>query len=103
MQTRLPILHETLLSIDIKTREHLAINEDVYTSLTNYLSKEDISKTAQPNLIVGESGSGKTFLMKRLRGSIKEDMGNTLYPIVILHGSMLFWVIIKTPQILRRS
>ena len=34
MQTRLPILHETLLSYDIKTRELLAINEDVYTSLT---------------------------------------------------------------------
>lgn len=89
MQTRLPILHETLLSYDIKTRELLAINEDVYTSLTNYLSKEDISKTAQPNLIVGESGSGKTFLMKRLRDSIKEDMGNTLYPIVI-EGKTLF-------------
>ena len=89
MQTRLPILHETLLSCDIKTRELLAINEDVYTSLTNYLSKEDISKTAQPNLVVGESGSGKTFLMKRLYGRIKEDMGNVLHPIVI-EGKTLF-------------
>lgn len=89
MQTRLPILHETLLSYDIKTSKLLAINEDVYTSLTNYLSKEEISKMAQPNLIVGESGSGKTFLMKRLRDSIKEDMGNTLYPIVI-EGKTLF-------------
>ena len=89
MQKRLPILHETLLSYDIKTSELLAINEDVYTSLTNYLSKEDISKTAQPNLIVGESGSGKTFLLKRLCGSIKEDMGNILYPIII-EGKTLF-------------
>lgn len=89
MQTRLPILHETWLSYDIKTREILSVNEDVYTSLTNYLSKEDIAKTAQPNLIVGESGSGKTFLMKRLYGRIKYDMGNMLFPIVI-DGKSLF-------------
>ena len=31
MQTKLPILHETLLSYDIKTRDILAINEDAYT------------------------------------------------------------------------
>ena len=89
MQTGLPILHETLLSYDIKTRDILAINEDVYTSLINYLSKEHVSKTPQPNLIVGESGSGKTFLMKRLYGRIKSDMGNTLYPVVI-EGKTLF-------------
>ena len=89
MQTRLPILHETLLSYDIKTREVLAINEEAYTSLSNYLSKEDITKTAQPNLIVGESGCGKTFLMKRLYGIVKENMGNTLHPIVI-EGKSLF-------------
>ena len=89
MQTKLPILHETLLSYDIKTRDILAINEDAYTSLTKHLSTGDISKTAQPNLIVGESGSGKTFLMKRLCGSIKQDTGNTLHPIVI-EGKTLF-------------
>lgn len=89
MQTRLPILHETLLSYDIKTREVLAINEEAYTALNSYLSKEDVTKTAQPNLIVGESGCGKTFLMKRLYGNIKENMGNTLYPIVI-EGKSLF-------------
>ena len=89
MQKRLPILHETLLSYDIKTREILSINEEVYTILTNYLSKEHITKTAQPNLIVGESGSGKTFLMKRLYGRIKDDMGNMLFPIVI-DGKSLF-------------
>ena len=89
MHTRLSILHETLLSYDIKTREVLAINEEAYTALSSYLSKEDITKTAQPNLIVGESGCGKTFLMKRLYGNIKENMGNTLYPIVI-EGKSLF-------------
>ena len=89
MQTRLPVLHETLLSYDIKTREVLAINEEAYTALNSYLSKEDVAKTAQPNLIVGESGCGKTFLMKRLYGVVKESMGNTLYPIVI-EGKSLF-------------
>ncbi len=89
MHTRLSILHETLLSYDIKTREVLAINEEAYTSLSSYLSKENVTKTAQPNLIVGESGCGKTFLMKRLYGNIKENMGNTLYPIVI-EGKSLF-------------
>lgn len=89
MQTRLPILHETLLSYDIKTREVLAINEEAYTALSSYLSKEDVTKTAQPNLIVGESGCGKTFLMKRLYGIVKENMGNTLHPIVI-EGKSLF-------------
>ena len=89
MQTILPILHETLLSYDIKTRKVLAINEEAYTSLSNYLSKEDITKTAQPNLIVGESGCGKTFLMKRLYACVKENMGNILYPVVI-EGKSLF-------------
>lgn len=89
MHTRLSILHETLLSYDIKTREVLAINEEAYTALSSYLSKENVTKTAQPNLIVGESGCGKTFLMKRLYGNIKENMGNTLYPIVI-EGKSLF-------------
>lgn len=90
MQIKLPtILHETLLSYDIKTREILAINEEAYTSLSNYLSKEEVTKTAQPNLIVGESGCGKTFLIKRLYGCVKENMGNSLYPIVI-EGKSLF-------------
>ena len=89
MQTRLPILHETLLSCDIKTREVLAINEEAYTSLSSYLSKEDVTKTAQPNLIVGESGCGKTFLMKRLYCKVKDCFGNVMYPIVI-EGKSLF-------------
>ena len=88
MQTILPILHETLFSYDI-TRKVLAINEDAYTSLSNYLFKEDITKTAQPNLIVGESGCGKTFLMKRLYACVKENMGDILYPVVI-EGKSLF-------------
>lgn len=83
------MLHETLSSYTIKKREILAINEDVLASLMNCLSKEDMTKTAQPNLIVGEPGSGKTFLMKRLYGKINDDMGTALYPIVI-EGKSLF-------------
>lgn len=66
MQTIFPILHETLLSHDIETKDVLAINDDIYTSLINSLLKEDLSKTAQPKLIVGGVGCGKTFLIKRL-------------------------------------
>ncbi len=89
LQARLPILYETMLSYDIKAREVLAINEEAYTSLSSYLSKENVTKIAQPNLIVGESGSGKTFLMKRLYSSIKDNMANTLFPVVI-EGKSLF-------------
>lgn len=88
MKNRFSILHETLLS-DSKTKDILPVNVDVYTSLTNYLSKEDNTKTAQPNLIVGESGSGKTFLMKRLYGRVKDDMADILFPIII-DGKSLF-------------
>lgn len=89
MQTRSAILYETLLSYDIETKEVLAINEEAFAALSSYLSKEDITKIAQPNLIVGESGCGKTFLIKRLYSIVKENMGNTLYPIVI-EGKSLF-------------
>lgn len=44
MQTRLPILHETLLSYDIKTREVLAINEEAYTALSSYTVKRGCYK-----------------------------------------------------------
>lgn len=89
MQTKSAILYETLLSYDIETKEVLAINEEAFAALRSYLSKEDITKIAQPNLIVGESGCGKTFLIKRLYSIVKENMGNTLYPIVI-EGKSLF-------------
>ena len=83
------ILHETWQSCDIKARGVFAVNEETYTTLSSYLSKENLTKTAQPNLIVGESGCGKTFLMKRLYAYVKENMGNTLYPIVT-EGKSLF-------------
>ncbi len=89
MQKRFPILYETALSQSIEAKETVAVNEEVYIALQNYLSKEDVTKSAQPHLIVGEAGSGKTFLLKRLVNSIKENMGDSLYP-VIIEGKSLF-------------
>lgn len=93
MQT---ILHETLLYHDIETKDVLAINEDIYTSLINSLLKEDLSKIAQPKLIVGEAGCGKTFLIKRLQSAVKKEISKTLYPIVIdgksLYSTNDIWV-----------
>ncbi|MBO4985616.1 MAG: hypothetical protein J6C87_08255 [Bacteroides sp.] len=89
MQKKFPILYESILSKKQKTIEAIALHEDVYTSLSNYLSKESRTKAAQPNLIVGEVGSGKTFLLKRLMDVIHINMGNSLYPIAI-EGRSLF-------------
>lgn len=96
MQTIFPILHETLLSHDIETKDVLTINEDIYTSLINSLLREDLSKIAQPKLIVGEAGCGKTFLIKRLQSAVKKGISKTLYPIVIdgksLYSTNDIWV-----------
>ena len=51
MQSKPFILHESLLSCDIKTREIFALNEDIYTSsLKNYLSKEDVTRYLQEEI-----------------------------------------------------
>lgn len=89
MQTKFQILHETLLPLDIATKEVLAINEEVYDALVNSLLKEDKTKIAQPNLIVGEAGCGKTFLIKKLFDAIEKDIRKTLYPIAI-EGKSLY-------------
>lgn len=89
MQGGLPILHERLLSLDAHPTEVFPINEGVISTITNYLSKDDARKTAQPYLITGESGSGKTFLLKRLYFIINEDLCDTLIPIPI-EGMALF-------------
>lgn len=89
MQTRFPILHETLSSYKIDNQDILPINEDIYDSLVNSISREDTAKAAQPSVIVGDSGCGKTFLIKRLYNTLKEDDRNMLYP-VILEGKSLY-------------
>lgn len=90
MQKEFPILYETLSpQSNGGTREAVAIHEEAYTLLCNYLLKENMAKTAQPNLIVGEAGSGKTFLLKRLADNIDRNMGNSLYPI-LMEGKSLF-------------
>lgn len=87
--TRPLILHENLLSLSIAPDRILSVNEKVYTTLNNYLRREDMTKTAQPSLIVGEAGSGKTFLIKRLYNAIRYNMDNALLPIVI-EGKSLY-------------
>ncbi len=49
-------------------------NNDIISSILNYLSKERHNKIAQPYSIVGEWGSGKTVLLKRLQEEIKKDL-----------------------------
>lgn len=66
----------------------VTLNNDIFKSIIDYLTKENINKVAQPNIIIGEDGSGKTFLLKRLYGYIKEKESR-LHPIFI-EGKTLF-------------
>ncbi len=89
MNTNVTILHQAPLSLNNETKEdRVVINNDIFTSIFNYLQKEDNNKVAQPNLIIGENGSGKTTLLKRLYFSI-EKSNKQLKPIFI-DGKSLF-------------
>ena len=67
MNTSTSILHQPPLSLGNGIKEEaVVINNDIFTSIFNYLLKEDRDKIAQPNLIIGEKGSGKTSLLKRM-------------------------------------
>lgn len=89
MNTSASILHQPPLSHSqgIK-KDAVVINNDIFTSIFNYLLKEDRDKIAQPNLIIGENGSGKTSLLKRMYFSI-ENSGKQLKP-VFIDGKSLF-------------
>lgn len=89
MNTSTHILHQFPLSLGDEIKEDVVvINNDIFTSIFNYLLKEDRNKIAQPNLIIGESGSGKTSLLKRIYFSI-ENSGKQLKP-VFIDGKSLF-------------
>ncbi len=89
MNKNVTILHQVPLSLDESIKESIvAINNDIFTSVFNYLQKEDNNKIAQPNLIIGESGSGKTTLLKRLYFSIENSVKH-LKP-VFIDGKSLF-------------
>lgn len=67
MNTSTSILHQPPLSLGNGIKEEaVVINNDIFTSIFNYLLKEDRDKIAQPNLIIGEKESGKTSLLKRM-------------------------------------
>lgn len=89
MNTSTSILHQPPLSLGNGIKEKaVVINNDIFTSIFNYLLKEDRDKIAQPNLIIGEKGSGKTSLLKRMYFSI-ENSAKWLKPIFI-DGKSLF-------------
>ena len=89
MNTSASILHQLPLSLDNGIKEDaVVINNDIFTSIFNYLLKEDRDKIAQPNLIIGENGSGKTTLLKRIYFSI-ENSAKQLKP-VFIDGKSLF-------------
>jgi hypothetical protein len=89
MNTSASILHQPPLSHSQGIKEDaVVINNDIFTSIFNYLLKEDRDKIAQPNLIIGENGSGKTSLLKRMYFSI-ENSDKQLKP-VFIEGKNLF-------------
>ena len=89
MNTSTSILHQPPLSLGNGIKEEaVVINNDIFTSIFNYLLKEDKDKVAQPNLIIGEKGSGKTSLLKRMYFSI-ENSAKWLKP-VFIDGKSLF-------------
>ena len=89
MNTSTSILHQPPLSLGNGIKEEaVVINNDIFTSIFNYLLKEDRDKIAQPNLIIGEKGSGKTSLLKRMYFNI-ENSAKWLKPIFI-DGKSLF-------------
>ena len=74
MNTSTSILHQPPLSLGNGIKEEaVVINNDIFTSIFNYLLKEDRDKIAQPNLIIGEKGSGKTSLLKRMYFNIENS------------------------------
>lgn len=89
MNTSTSILHQPPLSLGNGIKEEaVVINNDIFTSIFNYLLKENRDKIAQPNLIIGEKGSGKTSLLKRMYFSI-ENSTKWLKP-VFIDGKSLF-------------
>ncbi len=89
MNADVTILYQTPLSLSNKAKENkVVINNDIYTSIFDYLQKEGKNKVAQPNLIIGEDGSGKTSLLKRLYLNIENS--DKRLRAVFIEGKSLF-------------
>lgn len=89
MNTNNILLNQPPLSQNEEIKDNIVTaSNDIVKSIVDYLAKENINKTAQPNLIIGENGSGKTFLLKKLYTHIAENELR-LHPIFI-EGKKLF-------------
>lgn len=78
----------SLVSHNELLRDNLNINNEIYNSLTKYLSTENLTRIAQPNLIIGEDGSGKTFLLYKIIRDINNNFSNKFIPIMIESKSL---------------
>lgn len=76
------IYYQTLSFHGNDLEDAMPVNEEIFSSLFDYIVKEEPGKTAQPHLIVGESGSGKTYLLKRLQDKVGKET-STVFPILI--------------------
>ena len=83
------ILYQTPRFYAWDAKQAIAVNEDIFSSISDYLSKEGTEKTAQPYLVIGEAGSGKTYLLKRLLNAIEKDNRLALFP-VLMDAKALF-------------
>ena len=83
------ILYQTPRFYAWDAKQAIAVNEDIFSSISDYLSKERTEKTAQPYLVIGEAGSGKTYLLKRLLNAIEKDNRLALFP-VLMDAKALF-------------
>ena len=77
------ILYQTPRFYAWDAKQAIAVNEDIFSSISDYLSKEGTEKTAQPYLVIGEAGSGKTYLLKRLLNAIEKDNRLALFPVLM--------------------
>ncbi len=76
------IYYQTLSFHGNNLEDAMPVNEEIFSSLFDYIVKEEPGKTAQPHLIVGESGSGKTYLLKRLQDKVEKETA-TAFPVLI--------------------
>ena len=88
------ILYQTPRFYAWDAKQAIAVNEDIFSSISDYLSKEGTEKTAQPYLVIGEAGSGKTYLLKRLLNAIEKDNRLALFPVSMISSRGRFTMLV---------